>query len=156
MKANIFFLGLFLSALTFQTSAQDLKEYAKTHYNVKKNLAIQGYDPVAYFTKNKALEGSSDITTTHKGVVYRFASQANKSLFKADPKKYEPEYGGYCAYAMADGDKVKVDPETFKIVDGRLFLFYNFNWTNTLKKWNGDEPKLLKSADKYWADIIIK
>ena len=137
-------------------NAQDLKEYSEKHYNQKNDLAIQGYDPVAYFTENKALEGSKKITYEHNGIGYRFSSEENKRLFAQNPKKYEPEYGGYCAYAMASGDKVKIDPETFKVVDGRLFLFYNFNWVNTLKKWNRDESGLLKKADLAWDKIISK
>ena len=149
-----FILALLFVGIFFQTNAQDLKSYATTHYNVKSDLAIQGYDPVAYFTENKALEGKEEITYNHQDVIYRFVSQKNKALFVENPKKYEPEYGGYCAYAMADGDKVRVDPETFKVVDGRLFLFYNFRFTNTLKKWNTDEPNYLKNADQAWGKII--
>ncbi len=143
-------------AFSLSLQGQNLKDYSKSHYNLKNGLAIQGYDPVAYFTENKAIEGSSSITSVHNGITYRFSSQKNKALFEKEPRKYEPEYGGYCAYAMADGDKVRIDPETFKVVDGRLFLFYNFNFTNTLKKWNRNEVKLLTSADNEWKTIIKK
>lgn len=136
-------------------SAQS-SDYALEHYNIKSGLAINGYDPVAYFTENKAVEGKSTIKYTIKGVTYRFASESNKKLFIADPVKYEPAYGGYCAYAMAFGDKVKIDPETFKVKDGRLFLFYNFNFTNTLKKWNKDETKLYGKAEDAWKKIVIE
>lgn len=75
----------------------------------------------------------------------------NKDLFAAAPVKYEPQYGGWCAYAMgAKGEKVSVDPETFKITDGKLFLFYNRFFTNTLKDWNKDENNLKINADKSW------
>lgn len=131
-------------------------DYALEHYNIKSGLAVQGYDPVAYFTEDKALEGKKTIEHTANGVTYRFASEANKKLFIADPKKYEPAYGGYCAYAMAYGDKVKIDPETFKVKDGRLFLFYNFNFTNTLKKWNRDETNLFGKAEGAWKKIVIE
>ena len=132
-----------------QNQLYDLK-----HYNLKNNLAIQGYDPVAYFTEAKAIEGSEKITHKNNGVIYRFASEANKSLFRSDPAKYEPQYGGYCAYAMADGDKVRIDPETFKVIDGKLYLFYNFRFTNTLKSWNKDEGNLYPKAEKEWSKII--
>ncbi|MCE7994141.1 MAG: YHS domain protein [Roseivirga sp.] len=139
----------------FIVNAQS-SDYALEHYNIKSGLAIKGYDPVAYFTENKAVEGKSAIKYTNKGVTYRFASESNKKLFIADPAKYEPAYGGYCAYAMAFGDKVKIDPETFKVKDGRLFLFYNFNFTNTLKKWNRDEAKLYGKAEDAWKKIVIE
>ena len=118
------------------------------------HVAINGYDPVAYFTENKAKEGSKSIRTDYKGVTYYFASEKDKNLFIASPAKYEPEYGGWCAYAMgAKGEKVEVDPETFKIVDGKLYLFYNKFFNNTLKSWNKDEVGLKKKADNNWSSI---
>lgn len=119
-------------------------------FNLKKNLAIEGYDPVSYF-EGKPAEGKSDIKTTHKGVVYQFATLANLNKFKAAPDKYEPAYGGWCAFAMGEsGEKVKVDPETFKIVEGKLYLFYNFWGNNTLTDWNKEESKLKTAGDKNW------
>ena len=144
---------LSLLAVTLSTQAQN-QSYDLKHYNLKNSLAIQGYDPVAYFTENKAQEGSSKITAQHSKVTYYFASEANKQLFLKSPNKYEPQYGGYCAYAMASGDKVKIDPETFKIIDGKLYLFYNFRFTNTLKSWNKDESNLLPKAERQWVKII--
>ncbi len=151
MKYTFFIGVLFLSSGLF---VQKLPSYSKTHYNIKSDLAIQGYDPVSYFTEKEAQEGSKNTSTTHKGVIYRFASEKNKQTFITDPNNYEPQYGGYCAYAMASGDKVKIDPETFKIQDGRLFLFYNFRFTNTLTKWDKDESQFLSDADSQWLKII--
>lgn len=128
--------------------------YALKHYNLKDGLALQGYDPVAYFTENKAVEGSENISHTMSGVTYYFKSAKNRQLFIKNPEQYEPQYGGYCAYAMADGDKVKIDPETFKIIDGKLFLYYNFRFTNTLKSWNKDEVNLLPKANTAWSKIV--
>jgi YHS domain-containing protein len=121
----------------------------------KSGLAIQGYDPVAYFTGGKAVEGKKDISIEYHGASYRFASAANRDAFRADPGKYEPQYGGWCAYAMgSSGDKVEIDPETFKIVDGKLYLFYNKFFNNTLKSWNKDETRLKPSADKNWTKLV--
>jgi YHS domain-containing protein len=118
------------------------------------HLAINGYDPVAYFIEGKAKEGDKSVKADYKGVTYYFASDKNKNLFTANPAKYEPEYGGWCAYAMgAKGEKVEVDPETFKIVDGKLYLFYNRFLNNTLKSWNKDEASLKKKADNNWSSI---
>ena len=150
MKTLLTFL-LLLGAISLQAQQAS---YGKEHYNIKRGLAIQGYDPVAYFTQDKAIEGKSSIKHTVNGVTYYFASESNKKAFVADPAKYEPAYGGYCAYAMAFGDKVKIDPETFKVKDGRLYLFYNFNWNNTLKKWNKDEANLYSKAEQSWKKII--
>lgn len=122
-------------------------------FNLKKGLAIEGYDPVSYF-QGKPVEGNEKFTVTHHGVTYWFASQNNLNVFKANPAKYEPAYGGWCAYAMgATGEKVKIDPETYKILDGQLYLFYNFWGNNTLTDWNKEEKKLKLAADQNWNKI---
>jgi len=124
------------------------------NYNLKNSLALGGYDPVSYFN-NKPLEGKSQYNLATKGVTYYFSSQANLDKFKAAPDKYEPAYGGWCAYAMGDtGEKVKVDPETYKIVDGKLYLFYNFWANNTLTDWNKNEKVLKSKADQNWKKIV--
>jgi YHS domain-containing protein len=144
-------LAFCLLMSAFSLKAQNT-DYALEHYNLKDGLAIQGYDPVAYFTSNKAIKGQESIEYTFEKVTYRFSSEANKKLFVASPDKYKPAYGGYCAYAIAFGDKVKINPETFKVKDGKLFLFYNFRRTNTLTKWNKDEPNLYSKATKPGTD----
>lgn len=125
-----------------------------THLNLEKKVAIQGYDPVAYFTQKKAVKGKAAIASTYEGVIYYFSSQANKETFAKNPSGYEPQYGGWCAFAMGDyGEKVEVNPETFKILDGKLYLFYNAYFNNTLKSWNKDENNLKKKADANWKKI---
>ena len=120
-------------------------------FNLDKGLAIQGYDPVAYFTQNKAVKGNKQFAAMAEGATYYFSTNANKDLFIKDFKKYEPQYGGWCAYAMgATNERVEIDPETFKIIDGRLYLFYHSWVNNTLTKWNKDEVNLKKTADKNW------
>ena len=113
--------------------------------------AIQGYDPVDYFARNKATKGTAQYTYNYNGIIYRFASAENLAVFKKAPDKYEPQYGGWCAFAMGnDGSKVEVDPETFRIHDGKLYLFYNKFFNNTLKTWLKSEPDLRKKADNNW------
>lgn len=137
-----------------QVSAQDATALRKKHFNVESGVAIQGYDPVAYFTDNKAVKGISKLALSYQGVVYYFATEAHKDMFKKNPAAYEPQYGGWCAYAMgATGEKVEIDPETFKIINGKLFLFYNKRLNNTLKTWNKDEANLHKKADASWIKI---
>ncbi len=124
----------------------------KQQYNLEKGLAIQGYDPVAYFTQKKAVKGSTANSYTYRNVTYRFASTTNLEAFKKSPEKYEPQYGGWCAYAMGEsGEKVEIDPETYKIKDGKLFLFYHTFISNTLPKWNEKEATLHKKADTNWS-----
>lgn len=143
-----FFLFLFSHAIAQQPDVR------QKQYNLKDNLALQGYDAVSYFT-GKAVEGKSSIQFTYKGVVYRFVNAANLNTFKAAPDKYEPAYGGWCAYAMGEtGEKVKVDPETFKILNGKLYLFYNFWGNNTLEDWNEKEAQLKAAADRNWKKIV--
>ena len=148
---NIFLLTIaFLSMTTFgQNAAKRI-----SNYNLEKKVAIQGYDPVAYFVQKKAVKGKSTLLSTYDGVVYYFSSQANKDLFLKNPSSYEPQYGGWCAFAMGDyGEKVEINPETFKIIDGKLYLFYNAFFNNTLKSWNKDETNLKKKADTNWKKI---
>ena len=122
---------------------------------MEKNLAIDGYDPVSYHTKNKAIEGEKIFQHTYNGVIYRFSSQNNLNLFKENPQKYEPAYGGWCAYAMGENnEKVNIHSETFKVTDGILYLFYNRVMTNTLTSENEKPIKHKKEADKNWDKTI--
>ena len=150
---KIFLLLLMITAVHAVLLAQADKR--KKEYNLSKSfLAIEGYDPVAYFTQNKSLRGSKEHALSYEGVTYYFASAQNKELFKANPAKYEPQYGGWCAYAMgSSGEKVSVDPATFKILNGKLYLFYNSYFNNTLKSWNKDENNLHTKADLNWSKI---
>jgi YHS domain-containing protein len=149
-------LTSFLLALLFvQADAQDVNAIRKRHFNLEDGVAIYGYDPVAYFKQNKALKGKKDFTVIYQGVTYYFSSVDNKETFKANPSLYEPQYGGWCAYAMgSSGEKVNIDPETFKIINGKLYLFYNKYFNNTLKSWNKDENNLKSKADRNWNNIF--
>ena len=122
--------------------------------NTKKDYAANGYDVVAYFNSN-AIEGNKEFTHSYKGVKYKFSSKNNLELFVKNPLKFLPEYGGYCAYAIGKkGKKVSINPETFEIRDGKLYLFYNKGRTNTLDLWlkeGADELKV--KADKNWKKI---
>lgn len=119
------------------------------HFLVENGVALSGYDPVSYFLNTKPQKGK--ISFSYDGVVYKFISAENLTLFKNSPQKYLPAYGGWCAYAMGlNGEKVKVDPENFKIVNGVVNLFYRTTFSNTIKDWNKDEVKLKKQADINW------
>jgi YHS domain-containing protein len=137
-------------------SAQAQTDVRKKQFNLDNaGLAIEGYDPVAYFTQQKAVEGKKEISLTNDGVTYHFATTQDRDLFKANPAKYEPQYGGWCAYAMgATGKKVEIDPGTFKLLDGKLYLFYNKFFNNTKKSWDKDEANLKAKADVNWAKFV--
>ncbi len=112
-------IAMLLANVTFGQSSRSKQ------FNTRRgNLAIKGYDPVNYFTQNKAAKGSSKITHIHQGIVYRFSNVQNRELFKQNPAKYEPVYGGWCAYAMGldKPSKVDINPRTFKIINGKLYL----------------------------------
>ncbi len=133
--------------------AQDAAIRTK-QFNLENKLAIQGYDPVAYFKQNSAVKGSKEFSTYYQGATYYFSSAANKEEFKKNPAAYEPQYGGWCAYALgAKGEKVEIDPKTFKVTNGKLYLFYNKYFNNTLPKWNSDEIQLKSNADVNWNKI---
>ena len=126
-------------------------------YNTKKGYVAEGYDVVAYFN-NDAIKGDKKYTTTYDGVKYKFASEENLNTFKNNPDAYVPQYGGYCAYAIAvKSKKVGINPETFEIRDGKLYLFYNSWGTNTLELWKKENVKgLQEKADKNWKAIHMK
>lgn len=127
----------------------------KKHFNIEDGVALQGYDPVAYFKQNKAVKGKKELGLSVESITYYFSNAENREEFRKSPSKYEPEYGGWCAYAMGHkGEKVEIDPGTFKIVGGRLYLFYNKYFNNTLKDWNKDENNLKAKADGNWQKTI--
>lgn len=125
--------------------------YRQKNFNTESGVAISGYDPVSYFN-GKPQEGNKSIAFQYQGITYYFSNTQDLNAFKQNPAAYEPQYGGWCAYAMgAKGEKVEVDPETYKILNGKLYLFYNKYFNNTLKSWNKDEKNLKAKADVNWA-----
>lgn len=128
-----------------------------SHFHLGKDgLAITGFDPVSYFPEGggKPKEGSERIVYRYRGVLYRFASEANKEKFVADPRKYEPAYGGYCAYGMAKENKVEIDPKSFLIENGKLMLFFDGFLADTRAKWLDEGGrKLSPKADRYWESL---
>ena len=116
-------------------------------------VALQGYDAVAYVDETRAVEGSATITASADGAIYRFINPAHCAAFKKNPARYQPAYGGWCAYAMSRGEQVEVDPKHFKLVDGKLLLFYYSLWADTLKKWNADQANLKPAADAWWKKL---
>jgi YHS domain-containing protein len=155
MKKYTSIFATMLAVFILSSNAFAQQSTRTSQFNIEKGIAIQGYDPVAYFSQGKAVKGKKELAVAAEGVTYYFSTAENKELFKKDFKKYEPQYGGWCAYAMgATGEKVEIDPEKFKIVAGKLYLFY-YSWTNnTLNKWNKAEASLKPKADVSWTKFF--
>jgi YHS domain-containing protein len=153
MKKHLVFLLLATLVSVSGFSQNPAKRVA--HFNLPGKVALQGYDPVAYFKQHKAVKGRKELSAAYQGVTYYFATDADKAAFAKKPQSFEPQYGGWCAFSMGStGEKVEVDPATFKIVNGKLYLFYNKFFNNTLKAWNKDEAGLKKKADQNWSKIV--
>ena len=125
--------------------------------NTKKGYAAEGYDVVAYFS-NDPQKGVKKYSTIYEGATYKFATKANLDTFLDTPERFVPQYGGYCAYAIAtDGKKVGINPKSFQIKDGKLYLFYDSIFADTLEKWNEEGPEMLQErADENWEKIAMK
>ena len=152
MKKLITIICLFCLINLLQ--AQDEKARVK-HYNLEDKVALSGFDPVTYYV-NKPVKGKKEFSHTHKGVTYYFINEKSKAVFIANPEKFEPEYGGWCAYALAKDEPVlmEANPKTFKITNGKLYVFYDKFGINKLKPWLEDEETLMKKANKNWEKII--
>lgn len=116
-------------------------------------LAIRGYDPVAYFRDGGPRLGKPEFSVRHGGAVWRFASAEHKALFEADPERYLPAYGGFCAYGTSRGYLVKIEPEAWSIVDGKLYLNYDLGVRET---WAGRTKTYIARADGNWPRLTAK
>lgn len=115
------------------------------------DLAVDGYDVVAYFTDGKPVEGSAEHKLEWNGAVWRFASAEHRAMFEREPAKYAPAYGGYCAWAVAHGYTADTDPEAWAIVDGRLYLNYS---QKVQEKWRQDIPGHIAKGDANWPGLL--
>jgi YHS domain-containing protein len=115
------------------------------------NIAIKGYDPVAYFTDQKPVKGSTSFEYLWHGATWRFASAEHLDRFRADPEKYAPKYGGYCAYAVSQGKIVDIDPEAWTVFEGRLYL----NVSKDVRRlWEKDKKEYIRKADENWPRML--
>jgi len=137
-------------ALAFVVFAGGLAFAAQPEHSL---VGASGYDVVAYHTEGEARRGSGFHVAEHEGVTYAFASEENAERFKANPERYVPAYGGYCAYGAALGKKFVADPEVFEVVDGRLFLNLD---RDIQAKWNEDQAGHIAKADANWPRIEDK
>ena len=142
--------GALVAALVF---AAPLAAHAapEIYTGLLSSTAVGGYDPVAYFTDGKPVQGSSAFAHEWKGVTWRFANAKNRDQFKASPEKYAPQYGGYCAWAVSQGYTAKGDPNHWKVVGGKLYLNYD---QNVQKRWAKDIPGNIAKGDKNWPQVL--
>lgn len=120
-------------------------------FTTRGNLAIRGYDPVAYFTEGKAVKGDKDFTLGWQGADWRFASAGNRDAFSEDPEKYAPQYGGYCAWAVSRNYTAPTDPDAFTLVNGKLYLNYN---KRVMRQWLEDRDRNIEQADENWPAVL--
>jgi hypothetical protein len=120
---------------------------------ILKGVAVGGYDPVAYFVEGKPVRGREDLALNHGGAQWRFATAANRAAFEADPAKYAPQYGGYCAWAVSQGYTAKGDPNAWSVVDGKLYLNYD---KSVQKTWEKDIPGNIRKGDANWPKVLGK
>ena len=158
MKTKLF-LSTLLTLLIFSSSY--IFGQAKSMCFIdENNVAINGYDVVSYHTADKPVEGNEKFKVTFDNASFYFANAENKELFEKDPMKYMPQYGGYCAFGVgAKGSQFPSNPETYEIVDGKLFLFFNDTYNgkkmNTKTMWDEDQENLHKKADANWEKIKL-
>ena len=120
-------------------------------YFERDGVAIDGYDPVAYITEQKPVKGSPEFQSVHRGSTFQFASAAHRDVFAAEPDKYAPQYGGYCAYGMAKGYKAKIDPAAFSVIRGTLYL----NYSDAVRsRWLSDVSGYIQQADANWPVVM--
>lgn len=149
MKKQI--LLTLISIFTITTNAQVVNE----HLNInKKQIAVDGYDLISYFLENEAVTGKKEFNYTYKGAHYFFSSEKHLKIFKTNPAKYLPKFGGWCAYYMAkNGKKERVDSKSFLIIDGHLYLFYEYFFNDKKEKWLESEIDLREQAEQNWKKI---
>ncbi len=137
----------FTAVLLFLTSAAFAQQ---SHVFAPDHQAIRGYDPVAYFADSKPVKGDPKLTYDWQDATWSFATQANLDAFKANPDKYAPQYGGYCAYGLSEGHKSPTDPDAFTVVDDKLYLNYN---PKVKTMWSKDRDSRIKTADEKWPKL---
>jgi len=140
--------GVFVSTISPAVAAKN-----QVYTSLLSSLAVSGYDPVAYFVEGKPIEGTDQFSFDWKGATWRFTSAANLAFFKANPEKYAPQYGGYCAWAVSQGYTASTDPEAWYIEQGKLYLNYS---KGVQSQWKQDIPGNIKKGNANWPQILEK
>lgn len=142
-KVKFMVAGLALSMVALASSSGE--------FNESNGVAIKGYDPVAFFKDNKPVRGKDDLRFEYKGSTFVFANADNRAAFVANPEKYAPQYGGYCAFGTARGYKADIDPLAFTVINDRLYLNYNLQ---IQRDWSADSGRFIRQADERWPMVV--
>lgn len=135
---------------SFDSAEQAIVAHRQKHFNTGRDfLAIQGYDPVSYF-KGKPAQGLDKILYNYRGINYRFSNALNRDIFRLNPAMYEPQYGGWCAFHIGNGEKVNINPNAFRITNGKLYLFSDFFADSKFNCWIENYEVLRNYADGQW------
>ncbi|WP_137127962.1 YHS domain-containing (seleno)protein [Roseomonas sp. HF4] len=141
------------ATLAVPLGARLLPSAAAAQVNAEDGVAVRGTDVVAYVTEGRPVAGRADFTHAWRGATWRFASAANRDRFAADPERYAPAYGGFCAFAVSEGYTAPIDPNAWRIVDGRLYLNYN---RSVQRRWEQDIPGRITRADANWPRLAAQ
>jgi YHS domain-containing protein len=151
MRKLLVALAFSFGALAFAAPAY--AEHPPVYTGLLSRVAVGGYDPVAYFTDGRPVRGSTQFRITHQGYEYRFATAEHLAAFRANPARYLPQYGGYCAWAVSQGYTASGDPQHWRIVNGRLYLNYN---AEIQSRWEQDISGFIRSADANWPSVLSR
>lgn len=151
MKLSKIIVALALTLMPVAAASPVLADKAPIWTGFGSNVAISGYDPVAYFTAGRPTQGNAQFKASYQGAEFRFANAANRAAFIANPARYAPQYGGYCAYAVAQGSTAGIDPNAWSIVDGKLYL----NISRSIQtRWQGDRANFIAAANRNWPLVL--
>jgi YHS domain-containing protein len=154
MRKHIAAIALAFASLF---AAPAYADQAPVYTGLLSRVAVSGYDPVAYFTDGRPVRGTQRFSTTYQGYEYRFASAAHRDAFRANPTRYLPQYGGYCAWAVSQGYTASADPTNWRIVDGRLYLNYDLNYDDEIqRRWEQDIPGHIRNANANWPSVLSR
>jgi YHS domain-containing protein len=143
--------GLLVALAVLAISLPAVARESAIYTGVFSSTAVSGYDPVAYFTENKPVKGNPKISIDYKGAKWYFSSVENRDKFLASPAMYEPQYGGYCAWAVSQGKTASGDPQYWKVVNNKLYLNYD---ADVQKKWEANIPDFIQKANANWPKVL--
>jgi YHS domain-containing protein len=146
-------VAMVLLASTAALAAPPINTLKGGLFGGRTDTAILGYDTVAYFTEGKPVKGQDTFVHEWQGAKWKFASQAHLDLFRASPEKYAPQFGGYCAYGVAQDNLVSIEPDKFRVIDGKLYLNYD---AEVQAKWLKDPAGYIRQADAKFAELLKK
>lgn len=153
IRKVLFALALLSAPIGLSAPAPALADKAPIFTSFGSNVAVRGYDPVAYFTLGAPTRGLATLKATYQGAEFHFATPANRAAFIANPTRYAPQFGGYCAWAVSQGYTAGIDPESWAIVDGKLYLNYN---KDIQARWSRDRANLIVAGQRNWPKVLKK